>query len=242
MLPPAPSTHSFSLVLPCYNEEENIAVTIAEVAQWMQERNIDGEIIVVDDGSTDTSASILQKLQQIYSQLRVVTQKQNTGYGVAIVSGLDTVTKDVIGFMDSDRQFKIEDIELLLPSIDDYAFVAGRRKKRADSWLRNLFGKILGLLTFVIFRIWIRDVNCGMKVFRRNIWGKIRPKYSVEKLFNTELFLNLRYHNIPWKQVSVPHFPRTAGTPTGASIRVILRMFWEYWELKTAFRRKERKK
>ena len=229
-------TPSLSLVLPCFNEEENIAATVEDVARWMQEHVSDWEIIVVDDGSKDESANILKQLQQQYPQLHVVTHKENQGYGLAIVSGLDTAQKDVIGFMDSDRQFHIEDIAMLLAHIDAFAFVAGRRKKRADTLIRNLFGKILGLMTFLVFGLWLRDVNCGMKVFRREIWPKIRPQYSVEKLFNTELFLNLRHKKIDWKQISVPHYPRIAGTPTGASPRVILRMFWEYWVLRVNLR------
>lgn len=226
--------YSLSLVLPCYNEEANIGETVHSVLAWMQAKGIDGEIIVVDDGSTDTSAAILQHLASEYQNVRVVTHTSNQGYGLAVRSGLDIAQNDVIGFMDSDRQFHIEDLEKLLPHIETFAFVTGRRRKRADSFLRNIFGKVLGCTSWCLFSLWVRDVNCGMKIFHRDIWPTIRPKYSVEKLFNTEIFLNLKKNAIPWKQVDVPHYPRLAGNPTGASPKVILRMFWEYWCLKKA--------
>lgn len=225
---------SFSLILPCYNEEENIAQTVADVTDWLRACDIDGEIIVVDDGSTDSSADLLAEMQTKNDLLKVIMHDKNKGYGLAVRSGLDAAAKDVIGFMDSDRQFHAEHLDLLLPGLEQASFVAGRRTKRADTLLRNAFGKGLGVCTWIVFGLWLRDVNCGMKIFRREIWPAIRPEHGVEKLFNTELFLNLRKNNIAWVQMSVPHYPRTAGTPTGASPKVILRMFGEYRDLKKA--------
>jgi hypothetical protein len=80
--------------------------------------------------------------------------------------------------------------------------------------------------------MWVRDVNCGMKLFRRDIWKTIRPTRGVEKLFNTEMFLRLKRNKIPWMTVNVPHYPRLLGTPTGGSVRVILRMFKELFDLR----------
>ena len=223
---------SLSLVLPCYNEQENIGTTIHNVLTWMRSTNIDGEVVVVNDGSTDTSAAIVENIAAQEPLVRIVTHDTNLGYGLAVRSGLDVCTKKYIGFMDSDQQFHIEDMGKLLPCLEAYSFATGRRVQRADSALRNVFGKVLGFTSWVMFGLWVRDVNCGMKVFHKDIWRTIRPEHSVEKLFNTEIFLNLKKHAIAWKQVSVPHYPRPAGTPTGASFKVILRMFHEYWTLK----------
>ena len=94
------------------------------------------------------------------------------------------------------------------------------------------FGKVLGGMNVLIFGLWVRDVNCGMKVMQREIWNTIRPTYGVEKLFNTEMFWRLKLAHIPWKYVDVPHYARMAGSPTGGSIRVIARMFKEMWDLR----------
>lgn len=224
-----------SIVLPCYNERENIEVIARSVVEWLKTSKIDGEVIVVDDGSRDASAEILERLQKEIPMLRVVTHEKNQGYGVAVRSGCDEARKEYIGFMDSDGQFKVEDFNRLLPHLKQYAFVTGRRRKRADNIVRNTYGKILGLFIWITLNLWVRDVNCGMKVFHRGIWPKIRPVHGVEKLFNTEAFLNLRREGIPWYQVDVPHYPRRAGTPTGGSFRVILRMFKELIALKRAY-------
>ncbi len=222
-----------SVILPCFNEEENIERTSREVLAWFDAENISGELVVTDDGSTDQSAKILQSLSSEDTRVSVVTHKQNQGYGLAVRSGLDAATKNTIAFVDSDGQFHIEDLNRLIPYLEEYDFIPGRRRKRADPFIRNVFGKILGILVFCVFGLWVRDVNCGMKIFRKSIWPTVRPLYGTEKFFNTELYLRAKRAGIPWKQIDVPHYPRTAGSPTGGSGRVIVGMIKELFDLRS---------
>ena len=224
---------TLSIVLPCFNEEANIEAVVREVAAWFAALHLAGDIIVVDDGSKDNSPAILERLKKEIPNLQVVRHEKNGGYGVAVRSGCDRVTTEWIAFMDSDGQFHIKDVEHLLKHVDHFPFVTGRRAHRADSFVRNMFGKVLGAMNILVLGLWVRDVNCGLKLFRRDIWKDIRPTRGVEKLFNTEMFLRLKQKKIPWHQVNVPHYPRRAGTPTGGSVRVIVRMFKELWDLRT---------
>jgi glycosyltransferase involved in cell wall biosynthesis len=226
---------SLSLVLPCFNEQENIEHTVREAFAWMGKAGVKGEVIVVDDGSKDASANVLDGLSKEFSALKVVRHAENQGYGLAIRSGCDAAMREWIAFVDSDGQFRIDDLGRLLPHFKSFSFVTGRRKPRADPLIRVLYGKVLALMSWLVFGIWIRDVNCGMKAFRRDIWPKIRPLYGVEKLFNTEVFLRLRDAKIPYMQVDVPHYRRRAGSPTGGSLRVIRRMFRELRDLQQAW-------
>ena len=226
-----------SIVFPCYNEEENIAVAVRETLRWLDASGISGEVIVVNDGSADGSQGVIESLCAGDARVRCIRHEKNRGYGLAVRSGCDAARMENIAFVDSDRQFKIEDLSLLLRHLDRYEAVVGRRRKRADPLMRNVFGKVLGCLIFLVFGIWIRDVNCGMKVFRASLWPKIRPEYGTEKLFNTELFLRMKRRGVAWKQVDVPHYPRVAGNPTGGSIRVIINMFREILHLKKAMMR-----
>lgn len=223
---------ALSIVLPCFNEEANIAECVRDVQTWMEATHIEGEIVVVNDGSQDRCGEILADLANKDARVKILTHECNQGYGIAVRTGLDAASKEHIGFMDSDLQFHAKDIDLLLPHLNTYKFVTGRRRHRADSFMRNMFGKVLGGMNVILFGIWVRDVNCGMKVMKRDIWQTIRPTYGVEKLFNTEVFLRLKRAHIPWKYVDVPHYPRKAGNPTGGSIRVIGRMFKEAWDLR----------
>ena len=225
-----------SIVLPCYNEEANIRETIEEVLRWVRTEGRTCEIVAVDDGSTDRTPVILGELAAVHPEVRVVRHRGNGGYGMAVRTGCDAAAGEWIGFMDSDGQFRASDFHLLLPHLSTHAFVAGRRRKRADPLPRVLYGKVLAFFNLLVFGLWIRDVNCGLKVFRRDIWQTIRPDHGIEKLFNAEMFLRLKRAGIPWKQVAVPHHPRRGGVPTGASGRAMQRMLKEVSALRRAMR------
>ena len=225
-----------SVVLPCYNEEANIRATLEEVLGWIGRLEFPAEIVAVDDGSSDATPVILGEMSATHPSIRVVRHRENGGYGRAVRSGCDAAAGEWIAFMDSDGQFRIADLGVLLPHLPEYAFVTGRRRRRADPFPRVAYGKILAFFNLAVFGMWIRDVNCGLKVFRREIWQTIRPEHGIEKLFNAEMFLRLKRAGIPWKQVAVPHHPRRAGVPTGASGRALHRMMREVAALRKAMR------
>ena len=109
--------------------------------------------------------------------------------------------------------------------------MTGYREHRADPLPRIVNAALYGFLLRTYVGLVVRDVNCAMKVFRRDLWPKIRPE-ATGALFNAEVFLTLQALGIPWKEVPVPHYPRTAGQQTGAKLSVILRMFRELAHLK----------
>ncbi len=221
-----------SIVLPCFNEELNIERTVRGVASWLKTKNDPWEIVVVNDGSRDGTGTILQILQREIPELRIVTHEKNRGYGAAVRSGCDAATGDVIGFMDSDGQFDASDFDLLLPKLKEAPFVTGRRRKRADPLIRKLNAKLFGLLSWVVLGIWVRDINCAMKVFTRETWQAMRPTHATGALVNAEMFSRAQSAGIRWIVVDVHHAPRQFGMQTGANLRVILRMFSELWEMK----------
>lgn len=231
---------SVSIVLPCYNEALNIEQTVADLSHWLTSSQIDSEIIVVDDGSTDETFTLLEKLQEQFANLVIVQHAANKGYGEALISGLNEGTKEWLGFMDSDGQFKAVDFTQLLACTSEYDFVTGRRSRRADPFIRSVNAFLYGTLVKIALRVFVRDINCGMKMFKASIWPTIRPRTASGALFNAELFLRAKANKIQWKQVPVEHYPRVAGNPTGAKISVILKMFAELFQLKQKFSREQK--
>lgn len=224
-------THSLSLVLPCYNEEAIIADTISKTLRWASSENILLELIVVDDGSHDNSRGVLRELEKLHSELVVVEHKTNLGYASAIRSGIDIATKELVGFMDSDGQFRVEDLSKLLQLLESCDFAAGIRAKRADPLLRKLNAKIFNLVVRILFQVSAKDIDCGMKIFRRSLWTVIRPTIASGALLNAEMFLHLHEHNIRFSQIEVHHAPRTTGKATGADAKVILQAMYEITKL-----------
>ncbi len=223
-----------SIVLPCFNEEQNIEGTVADLCSWGARAGIAMEIVAVDDGSTDDTWNVLQRLSQDSPMLKLVRHEHNLGYGSAVRSGCDAATMDYVGFMDSDGQFHAEDWSRLLPFLQEFSFVTGRRLHRADPFIRKLNAKLFGMLTFLVLGVWIRDINCAMKVWHRPLWPRIRPVHATGALINAEMFYRLHCLGIPWKTVPVRHYPRLKGMQTGAHLRVILRMFRDLLALRRA--------
>ena len=224
-----------SIALPCYNEEQNIEQTVTDVCAWLDVSGVQGEIVAVDDGSTDETRARLTGLAVREPRLRVVVHERNLGYGAAVRSGLDAATLDWIGFMDSDGQFRASDFDKLIPYAHEADVVTGRRFKRADPIVRRLNAKGFGLLNRLFFGVRVHDINCAMKMIRRSRWPEIRPSVTGGALFNLELFARVKKHRVVWRQVFVNHYPRSAGVQTGANPAVLLRalreMFILRWKL-----------
>ena len=226
-----------SIVLPCFNEELNIERTILDTVGWLSAKGGAWEIVVINDGSLDGTAAILSRLAHL-PELRIVTHERNLGYGAAIRSGCDAARGEIIGFMDSDGQFKASDFDLLLPSLVSSSFVTGRRRKRADPFFRRLNAKLYGILAWLVLGIWARDINCAMKIFTKETWNRVRPTHATGALINAEMFHLAKRAGIPWTVVDVPHAPRKFGTQTGAKLSVILCMFRDLWKVKRTTRQK----
>ncbi|MCP4378621.1 MAG: glycosyltransferase family 2 protein [bacterium] len=226
-----------SVVLPCFNEVENIQTTVTDVLQWFEADGIDGDVIAVDDGSTDGTGLLLDSLAGHHPCLQVVHHKANLGYGSAVRSGCDRATKAWIAFMDSDGQFRAVDLRRLVVWMDQFEVIVGRRHKRADRIDRHLYAGAYAILVFLVLRIRVRDINCAMKLFRRSLWTTIRPDIATGALFNAEVFYNLKQNGIPWRQVAVDHYPRRHGQQSGSAPQVILTMFRDLWRLQYTVRR-----
>lgn len=228
---------SYSIILPCFNEAVNLPTTIKDVHTWLTSVATDFEIIAVNDGSSDATQQVLEQLQTQYTGVTVINHVVNKGYGETLITGLNAATKDIFAFMDSDGQFKAEDFNKLIPLLENTSLVTGKRSRRADPFIRSVNAFLYGALVKIALQVYIRDINCGMKMWKKDVWPTLRPQIASGALFNAEVFLRAKAANIRWLQAPVTHYPRTAGNQTGASIPVILKMFAELFMLKRRFTR-----
>ncbi|HEY0492517.1 MAG TPA: glycosyltransferase family 2 protein [Candidatus Dormibacteraeota bacterium] len=215
-----------SAVLPAFNEEENLERVVARTAQALTPRTTAFEIIVVDDGSQDGSAALLDRLKVRYPGLRVIRHPQNRGYGAAVRSGFAAARMPWIFMMDADNQFDPSDIELLLRHIPVADIVTGYRKQRQDPLPRRLNAWAFFSLVRLLFGRQVRDVNCAFKLLKRDILTRMDLR-SNGALINTEVFVLARRQQARIVEVPVNHYPRTSGRQTGADPRVVLRAFRE---------------
>lgn len=218
---------SLTVVLPCFNEEGVIAKTINNTISSAKKSKTVLELIVVDDGSTDDSGAILEALQKKHPCLRVLTNLCNQGYASAVCKGIDQARMDNVAFMDSDGQFLPKDLFILLRKMERNSFIAGFRKNRADPPHRKLNAFIFNSVIRILFGIIVKDIDCGLKIFKRKIWKEIKPVVASGALLNAELFLNLKNNHIAFIQMPVNHLERRTGKSTGAKISVICKAMLE---------------
>jgi glycosyltransferase involved in cell wall biosynthesis len=221
-----------SIVLPCRNEEANIEHVVRDCESFLRSRNLDGEVIVVNDGSTDGTRTKAEELSREFSNVKIISHDVNQGYGAAIRTGVDHAAGDLVCFMDSDGQFHAEDIGTLMDHLGTTDFISGIRIKRADPWNRKLNAFLYGTLVRFVLNVRVKDLNCGLKLFKRSIWPDIRPVNATGALFNAEVFLRLRRKGFTLAETGVQHYPRLAGEQTGAKLGVVLMMFKELLALR----------
>ena len=226
---------SLSFVLPAFNEADNIAEAVQRCVDVAQTLERAFEVIVVDDGSRDSTRRVLASLTRADKRVRSIHHPRNRGYGAALHTGLLAARMDRVFFTDSDLQFDVAEISLLLRHSDRYGIVAGYRYPRRDRLTRRLLGVGWSHLVGVLFDLDIRDVDCAFKVFDRRIFDRFDLR-SVGALVNTEILVRARADGVSILQVPVSHFPRVAGRQTGGSPRVILKALRELAELHSDLR------
>ena len=218
-----------SIFFPFWNEEKNIehvvtsAIPIAETVAKVW------EIIIIDDGSTDKTLEIANKLAQEQKNIKVISLKPNKGYGAALKAGFRNAQYDYVVFTDGDRQFDFSEVTKFIEEIDTADIVVGYRKKRRDRKIfkRLLLMNLLKIWDFILFRFYFKDIDCGFKMFTRHALSQIGPLHSEGAMITTEIFAKATKRKLKIVQVGVNHFPRQFGKQTGANIYVVMRAILE---------------
>ena len=240
--PPAGPTArvpELSYFFPAHDEEANLPALVAEALATLPALADRFEILVVDDGSRDATPRLADELAAAHPQVRAVHHPTNLGYGAALRSGFAASRYDVLAFTDGDRQFHVEDLGRLLtvlaPGNGDPAglpdAVVGFRIRRADPLVRTVYARLYRLANRLFFGLRVRDVDCACKAFRRSALEGIAVE-SGGAFFSAELLIKLQAAGHRIAEVGVPHYPRIAGSPTGAKPSVILRAVRDFWNLR----------
>jgi glycosyltransferase involved in cell wall biosynthesis len=227
---------ALSLVFPVFDEEHNIGPLIRAALRLAPRLAGDFEIVVVDDGSRDRSAAVIERHRRSDPRLRVVRHATNRGYGAALRAGLFEARGELVFFSDADLQFDLDELALLLAHTNDFDIVAGYRWPRRDPWPRRAIARVWGGLVRALFDLRVRDIDCAFKVFRREVLEAI-PIASLGAFVNTEMLVRAQRAGFRIHQVPVSHRRRRYGRQTGARPRVILRALVELATLYRDLRR-----
>jgi glycosyltransferase involved in cell wall biosynthesis len=179
---------ALSIVIPAYNESARIENALERVLECVQARGWDAEVLVVDDGSTDNTAEIVQRWAQTHGRLHLIKNPGNRGKGYSVRNGLLQAAGDIVMFTDADLSAPIEEAERLIAAVESGADVAigsrwlDKQKQTVHQPLyRRFFGRCFNKLTRVVMGLPFKDTQCGFKAFKREAAQVIFRLQTIER-------------------------------------------------------------
>lgn len=200
-----------SVFFPAYNDEASIAGLVGDALAVLPSLTEDFEVIIVDDGSTDGTASVLDELARADARVRVVRHESNRGYGAALRTGFTSATKDLVFYTDGDGQYDVRELARLWPLLGEGVdIVNGYKIKRGDGWQRKALGAAYNGLAHLLFSIPIRDVDCDFRLVRRRAVERVELVSSSGSIC-VELVYKLHRTGCVFAEVPVQHRARSHG-------------------------------
>ena len=197
-----------SLVIPAYNEQENIPVLLERVAAALAQIGRPFEVLIIDDGSTDSTPKLLEEAMRKYPWLRVLRMARNGGQSAAFEAGFKAARGEIIATIDADLQNDPEEIPRLLPMLDGYDMITGWRKDRHDTGFRRLQTKIANRIRNWLSDETIQDSASSLKLYKRHCVEGLKLFNGMHRFFPT--LVKMRGYSV--LETPVKHSQRYAGT------------------------------
>jgi len=197
-----------SLVIPAYNEQENVEELLGRVSAALTQVGKSFEVIIVDDGSTDETPRLLAAAMQRFPWLRVLRLERNSGQSAAFDAGFKAARGQVIATVDADLQNDPEEIPRLLPMLDGYDMISGWRQQRQDTPLRRMQSRIANRIRNWLSEETIEDSASSLKLYKRHCLEGIHLYKGMHRFMPT--LVKMRGYTV--REVPVKHSARFAGT------------------------------
>ncbi len=226
---------SITVFFPAYNDEATIGSLVIAALQTLPRVTEDYEVLVVNDGSSDHTAEVLDVLAGLYPQVRVIHHAQNRGYGGALRSGFANARKEWVFYTDGDGQYDPRELVQLVAALrHDVDVVNGYKMARSDPLYRIVIGRLYHHFTRVAFGIRLRDVDCDFRLIRRRILETI-PLESDTGTICVEMIRKFQEAGCRIVEVPVHHYHRVAGRSQFFRFRrlcrVALHLLRLWWKL-----------
>lgn len=219
------SAQSVSFVFPMYNESENIAETVKRASALARSISPDYEIIIADDASTDGSGEMAEMLASRDPHIRCVRLKVNSKFGGALAAGLKAATKDVVIYTDADFPAREEDIGKAVALLGDADVVTAYSLVIKDASLKRIImSKTYNFLVQLLFGLHLRDINSGLKVYRRDVLAGLDLR-SRSPFIDVEIFAEAARRGFRIRQYGLIFELRTKGESKISRPSVVLRTF-----------------
>ena len=230
-MPTGGPAKGLSIFFPAYNDSGTIASLVITALRTARKLTPDHEIIVVNDGSKDNTAEILDELARTYPEVRVVHHAKNRGYGGALRTGFASATRELIFYTDGDAQYDPAEMEVLWRRFgDDVDLVNGYKISRSDPMHRIIIGRVYHHTVKLLFGLTVRDVDCDFRMMRRAIFDKV----TLEKnsgVICLEMMKKITDAGFRIAEVPVHHYHRAYGRSQFFNFRRLARTGLDVFKL-----------
>lgn len=196
-----------SVVVPVYNEEENLPVLVPQIAEVLKPLGKTYEMIFVDDGSRDQSRRLLKEMVSQYPQIRILGFKKNCGETAAGAAGIKEARGRIVITIDADLQNDPKDIPRMLDYLKEYDMVTGWRQKREDSWVKRITSRIANRIRNSLSGEEIQDSGCTFRAYKRECLREIKLYKGMHRFLPTLVKME-GYRVI---EIPIAHHPRKFG-------------------------------
>ena len=200
-----------SVFFPAYNDSGTIASLVINALHAARELTSDFEIIIVNDGSADSTARIADELARTYPEVRVVHHARNRGYGGALRSGFEAATRELVFYTDGDAQYDPKEMAVLWAAFGEGVdLVNGYKISRSDPLHRIVIGRIYHHTVRLLFGLKVRDVDCDFRLMRRSIFDAVRLEKN-SGVICLEMMKKVQDAGFRISEVPVHHYHRAYG-------------------------------
>jgi glycosyltransferase involved in cell wall biosynthesis len=200
-----------SIFFPAFNDEGSIVGLVGDALAVLPTLADDYEVIVVNDGSTDRTAAVLEELMRTEPRLRLVQHESNRGYGAALRTGFKSATKELVFYTDGDGQYDVRELTRLRPLlVKGVDVVNGYKIQRSDLWRRKALGAAYNKLAHLLFSLPIRDIDCDFRLMRRCAVEGLELVSSSGSIC-VEMVHKMHRAGCVFVEVPVHHYPRAHG-------------------------------
>lgn len=219
---------SISIFFPAFNDEGSIAGLVCNALDLLPSLTADYEVLVINDGSTDRTAAIIDELAATHPQVRAIHHDRNRGYGGALQTGFKESAKELVFYTDGDGQYDVRELTLLLPlMVEGVAVVNGYKARRADGPARKILGGTYNRAARFLFRLPIRDVDCDFRLIRRSALQEL-GELSNSGAICVELIRGLHTRGAVFAEVEVNHYPRLHGRSQFLTLARVMRTLYDF--------------
>ncbi len=239
--PANPELGGISLVFPVHNESFIIEQTLRNYISELEGRVPDLEVIVAEDGSTDDTKSVLERLAQELP-IQVYMSDERKGYQRAVIDAISHATKPWVFIVDSDYQFAAIDFWRLEPKRETHDVILGMKSPRRDPFYRVWLSRGYNFLLRLFLKVPYRDMDTGFRLVRREAIARLAPTVRHMSFFTAEFVIRAHYNGYRIVEVPVPHYARKIGSTTifyvSSLFWICLRQFVGILRMRREFRRR----